>query len=376
MRIASPSPHAIPVSLGGRQLLDMVFKSRGISQAALSRTLGLAQPTVARLLQGYVAAGLLTLEARKVDRPGHPSATARIEPGFASSFGAAILGDVVSLTLVDCAGTVLGRRRAAMPSATRSAVVARLGGFRDALVAEAGIDPARILGLGVGVSAFFTGEGGQMVGPPTLEDWTLLEIAPFLEDALGLPTIVENDGATGAVAESLFGVGRTLRDFAYLHLTNGFGGGIVSDGRLFRGARGNAGEFGGIWTLAGLGYPSLDRLARLVEEAGGGVATLEAMLPAIGPDTPGVDRWLDEAVPAFAALASILGYAFDPQAVVIGGRLPAAIADALVARIVLPRAPNRHGLAPPPPIVIRTQVTGDAVALGAALMPIQRAFLN
>ncbi|KQM67993.1 transcriptional regulator [Sphingomonas sp. Leaf17] len=368
-------PLAVPVSAGGRQLLDTIFREGGISQAALTRRLGLAQPTVARLLQGYVGAGLVTLEARRVDRPGHPSATARIDPSFASSLGAAILNDVVSLTLLDCAGGVLGERRAAMPNATRDRVAATLCDFRDELVTESGVDPHRILGLGVGISAFFTGDGGKMVGPPALEDWTMIEIAPFLQDALGLPTIVENDGAAGAVGESLFGVGRTVRDFAYLHLTNGFGGGIVSDGRLFRGARGNAGEFGGIWTVGALGYPNLDRLLALVRDGGAGFADLEAMLPEIALTTPGVARWLDEAVPAFATLSAILGYAIDPQAVVIGGRLPAAVADALVARITLPRAPNRHGAAPPVPVVMRSQVAGDAVALGAAIMPIQRAFL-
>lgn len=369
------APLAVPVSAGGRQLLDTIFREGGISQAALTRRLGLAQPTVARLLQGYVGAGLVTLEARKVDRPGHPSATARIDPSFASSLGAAILNDVVSLTLIDCAGGVLGERRAAMPDATRDGVVATLRDFRDVLVRESGVDPQRILGLGVGISAFFTGDGGKMVGPPALEDWTMIEIAPFLEEALGLPTIVENDGAAGAVGESLFGVGRTVRDFAYLHLTNGFGGGIVSDGRLFRGACGNAGEFGGIWTVGGLGYPNLDRMLTLVREGGAAFADVETMLPAIDAATPGVTRWLDEAVPAFATLAAILGYAIDPQAVVIGGRLPVGIADALLARIAPPRAPNRHGAAPPAPLVMRSQVIGDAVALGAAIMPIQRAFL-
>ncbi len=369
-------PLAVAVSAGGRQLLDAIFREDGISQAALTRRLGLAQPTVARLLQGYVGAGLVTLEARKVDRPGHPSATARIDPVFASSLGAAILNDVVSLTLVDCAGGVLGEKRATMPSASRNAVAAVLRDFRDELIAETGIDARRILGLGVGISAFFTGEGGKMVGPPALEDWTMVEIAPFLEDMLSLPTIVENDGAAGAVGESLFGVGRSVRDFAYLHLTNGFGGGIVSDGRLFRGARGNAGEFGGIWTVGGLGYPNLDRLLVLVREGGSAFSDLEEMLPVIDPSTPGVAQWLEEAVPAFATLSAILGYAIDPHAIVVGGRLPATIADTLIARIALPRAPNRHGAAPPVPVILRSQVAGDAVALGAAIMPIQRAFLT
>ncbi len=80
-------------------------------------------------------------------------------------------------------------------------------------------------------------------------------------------------------------------------------------------------------------------------------------------------------MPAFASLCAILGYALDPAAIVLGGRLPHRIADVLVARIRLPRAANRHGLAPPTPTLRRALVGGDAVALGAALMPLERALL-
>lgn len=375
MRVPSFDRPDVPVSAGGRQLLDLVFKTGGISQAALTRRLGLAQPTVARLLQGFVAAGLVRLDARKVDRPGHPSATARIVPDFAFSLGAAVLGDAVSLSLLDCAGGLVASRRTALPEPSRAAVIAALTRFRNELFSQANVDPARVLGVGVGISAFFTGEGGQIAGPPTLDDWTGCEPVAVLEEALGLPVIVENDGAAGAIGECLFGIGRTIDDFAYLHLTTGFGGGIISDRRLYRGARGNAGEFGGIWTIGRMGYPSLQRLLDLVNEAGGAFTTVEEMLPAITAVTAGVDCWLDEAVPAFSTLCAVLSYTIDPTAIVIGGRLPASIADLLSDRITIPRAPNRRDLAPPVPRVVRSDIAGDAVALGAAVMPIQRAFL-
>lgn len=364
----------IPVSAGGRQLLSLVFKTGGISQASLTRRLNLAQPTVARLLHGFVDAGLMTLEARTVDRPGNPSVTARINPDYASALGISTFNDAASIVLVDCAGRLLAKRQAPL-CGSRVETVDMLLGLRDALLAESGTDPRRVLGVGVGISAFFTGEGSKMVAPPALEDWTLVELQPLLEDAFDLPVIVENDGAAGAIGESLFGVGRQLDSFAYLHLTNGFGGGIISDGRLFRGARGNAGEFGGVWTVGGMGYPSLDRLRMLVAEAGTPFPTVDAMVPALERSTPGVEAWLEEAVPAFATLGAVLAYAIDPQAIVIGGRLPPAIADELVARIMFPRAPNRHGLAPPAPSILRSEIEDDAVALGAAVMPIQRAFL-
>ncbi|WP_045757674.1 ROK family protein [Xanthomonas albilineans] len=363
------------VSAGGRQLLNRVFKTGVQTQAALSRDLDLSQPTVARLLQGFVQERMVLLSARVAGGPGNPSVDVRLAPDYAYAFGIGLMGDVVALALVDFAGGVRSQRRIALADMRRGSVLAHLLRFRAELLAETGVDPGRIVGAGMAISAFFTGQGQQMVGPPTLEDWTQVELVPILEEALGYAVIVENDGAAAAVAESLYGVGRDCRDFVYLHLTNGFGGGIIADGRLFRGHRGNAGEFGGIWTVGGMAYPNLDALLTLVRAAGQDYIGVEQMLGAIDAHTPGVDAWLDMAEAPFAQLCAYLAYTLDPQAIVIGGRLPAAIGTRLIERIRIPRAPNRHGLSPPLPQVCIARTVGDAVTLGAALMPLQRAFL-
>jgi predicted NBD/HSP70 family sugar kinase len=298
-----------------------------------------------------------------------------LQPDYAYAFGVGLMGDLVAMTLIDFAGQVRGSRRIAFAEMARAPVLAQLQRFRDELLAEQQIDPARVIGAGVALSAFFTGEGGQMAGPPALEDWTRVELAPILSEALDLPVLLENDGAAAAMAESQYGLGRKYRDFIYLHLTNGFGGGIISDGRLFRGHRGNAGEFGGIWTVSGLAYPSLDALLRHVRDAGGDFDSVEHMLGVIDADTPGVQAWLDMAQTPFEQLCGVLAYALDPQAIVIGGRLPLSIAEQLVERLRIPRAPNRHSLAPPLPTLHAGRAPGDVVTLGAALLPVQREFL-
>ncbi|WP_295860457.1 ROK family protein [uncultured Xanthomonas sp.] len=362
------------VSAGGRQLLDRVFKTGVQTQAALSRDLDLSQPTVARLLQGFVQDRMVQLSARAAEGRGNPSVDVRLAPDYAYAFGIGLMGDVVALALVDFAGSVRGQRRVGLADMRRAPVLAQLQRFRAELLAETGVDPARVVGMGMAISAFFTGQGRQMAGPPALEDWTQVDLVPILEEALGCAVTIENDGAAAAVAESLYGVGRDCRDFVYLHLTNGFGGGIIADGRLFRGHRGNAGEFGGIWTVGAMAYPNLDALLSLVRAAGQHYAGVEQMLGAIDAHTPGVDAWLDMAEAPFSQLCAYLAYALDPQAIVIGGRLPAAIGARLIERIRIPRAPNRHGLAPPLPQLCIARTVGDAVTLGAALMPLQRAF--
>uniref|UniRef100_UPI0035C7CCA2 hypothetical protein n=1 Tax=Qipengyuania sp. TaxID=2004515 RepID=UPI0035C7CCA2 len=49
----------------------------------------------------------------------------------------------------------------------------------------------------------------------------------------------------------------------------------------------------------------------LVNDAGGAFTTVEEMLPAIAAVTAGVDRWLDEAAPAFSTLFAMLRYVID-----------------------------------------------------------------
>ncbi|KAB7766326.1 ROK family protein [Xanthomonas maliensis] len=362
------------VSTGGRQLLDRVFKTGVQTQAALSRQLDLSQPTVARLLQGFVQERMVQLAPRAAEGRGNPSVDVRLAPDYAYALGIGLMGDVIAVALIDFAGGIRGLQRMGMTDLRRAPVLHQLLRMRQQVLEQSGVDATRVIGAGMAISAFFTGEGQQMVGPPVLEDWSQIELAPILEDALGCAVIIENDGSAAAVAESMYGVGRECRDFAYLHLTNGFGGGIIANGRLFRGYRGNAGEFGGIWTVGGMAYPNLDVLLAMEQVAGQSHASVEQMLGALHADSPGVEAWLGLAETPFSQLCAYLAYTLDPQAIVIGGRLPGWLGERLIARIRIPRAPNRHGLAPPLPHLCIARTRGDAVTLGAALLPLQRAF--
>ena len=69
-------------------------------------------------------------------------------------------------------------------------------------------------------------------------------IAKTLEKEFGLPFYIDNDGKACVLAERYFGEGKTCDDFLYMTVSNGIGGGLFLDGKLYRGAFGNAGEIG------------------------------------------------------------------------------------------------------------------------------------
>jgi glucokinase len=87
-------------------------------------------------------------------------------------------------------------------------------------------------------------EQGIILGPPNLPSWRHVPIVQVLEREFGLYARLENDANAGALAEWRFGAGRGRRSVVYMTMGTGIGGGLVLDGRLYRGANGNAGEVG------------------------------------------------------------------------------------------------------------------------------------
>jgi predicted NBD/HSP70 family sugar kinase len=146
------------------------------------------------------------------------------------------------------------------------------------------------------------------------------------ESAFQLPVVVENDGNCVALAEGWTGAAAGLKHYLALTLGTGIGGGIVIDGRLYRGANGAAGEWG---------YMLVD--GRVWEDHAsprGLAAAAEARRPGCGFDAEAVfaardagDAEMTAVVAAwFALLATGLAnllFAFNPSRVVIGGGITA-----------------------------------------------------
>lgn len=122
------------------------------------------------------------------------------------------------------------------------------------LAEEAGIDPAAIGATGVG-GAGVPGEAGTFDVAPNLRGIDETPFARDLSAELGHPVVLENDVNVAALGELAEGVGRTVDDFVVVSVGTGIGMGIVSGGRLLRGARGAAGEIG----FLPIGADPLDR---------------------------------------------------------------------------------------------------------------------
>ena len=77
-----------------------------------------------------------------------------------------------------------------------------------------------------------------------VEGWMQYPLVANLKLLTGAPVLMDNDANVGALGEAKFGAGRGADPLFYMTLSTGIGGGIVSQGEIYRGADSYAGEIG------------------------------------------------------------------------------------------------------------------------------------
>jgi predicted NBD/HSP70 family sugar kinase len=364
------------VSTNERDLLDLVRRSGTTTRAELGRATGLTAQSVMRLVDELVERGMLQFgEAMPQEGRGKPAMAVSLRANYACAAGVSITTDSVALVLMDFAGNVLGHHEEPMPSLSRAALVRRVRTLLERLLSKARVSERRLFGIGLGITGFFVGDGAKVNPPSPLDELALVELDTLFADALGHPVWLDNDGSVAAIGESLHGVGRQYRDFAYFYFGHGFGGGLVMDGRCIRGAHGNAGEFAGMLPRLGLERAALETLRTQLNEDGLRLPDIQSLIDQYDPQWPAIDHWIKRVSPGLSIIASSVVAIVDPQAIVFGGRIPQDLANRLMPHIVIDNV-SRRGHARPLPRLLFAQTPYDAVATGAASLPFKECFFR
>lgn len=365
-----------PNTQAERAVLGLVLRRGPLTQMQISREIDRSQQTVSRMLARLIKRGSLRQGERiSSGKRGQLSVNVEIVPDYAYAFGIAILWDALAVALMDFSGRVIDQRLTTMTLMTHAGVVRELRRMIDDLTADWAIDEKRIFGAGVGIPGTFTRDTGQVNTPLILEEWTNMNIEVVLADDLELPIWVENDGNSAAIGESLFGVGRWSGNFVYLYVATGLGGGVIHNGRVLRGAYGNAGEVAQLLPPHIYPHPNLELLRKLVCKHGLEIDTVSELVQKFDPAWPGVEEWIFRVRDSLSLIASASAALLDPDVIVIGGRIPRSLAELVIPHIEIYDQRRRSFERPLPKIVV-AEAEGDAAATGAAAQTFNRYFFG
>lgn len=149
-----------------------------------------------------------------------------------------ISGSRTFVGLVDPGGTVLDTREVANHARDARVYWPAVLDAAAALQAEAGA----LCGVGVAFGGPVDRDG-QVISMH-VAGWAGIDPAADLRGRLGLPVRIDNDANAGALGEYHFGTWGQVQTLIFMTCSTGIGAGVVSDGQVFRGTRGLAGEVG------------------------------------------------------------------------------------------------------------------------------------
>ncbi len=236
-------------------------------------------------------------------------------------------------------------RAPSIPTADYRRADALLGAILGAIQELRGRHP-NIAAVGAGVPGFVDVERGLVHELTNVPGWQEVALRELLARETGLPAFVENDANAMAYAEWRHGAGRGRRHVVCVTLGTGVGGGMILDGKLYRGAAFGAGEIGqmsvdprdhhvpGHYGNYGalekqVGNRELAARAAALYAQAGRLRTLDECSPALlataanGGDPIAVELWRQTGELIGYCLADIV-WLLNPDAIILGGGVAGA----------------------------------------------------
>ena len=375
-------------TLSGRQwnrlrVIEALYRQPA-SRTDLARRTGLSRPTVSSVVEELNQTGIVQEHAAPDSShqrsAGRPPQLLSLVRDAAFAIGLDFGHDHVRIAVCDLSGELVidDYSVAAVDHAPTASFDLAQELVRDALTTT-GIDPDRVLGIGMGLAAPVNRSTGSIESEGFLPGWRGLRPAEEMQARIGLPVELENDANLGALGEREFGCGRDAQNMIYIRLSTGIGAGLIIDGRPFRGTSGIAGEIGHfadandglicrcgnrgcLETTAG---PAA--LASVLEQSLNVPVSIQDLLNFVAAGDRGARRLVTDAgIAVGRALATAINL-INPELVVVGGHLAAAgdvLLDAIRSAI------DQHAIQPAVDAVrvIRGDLGDRAEVLGGAAL--------
>jgi predicted NBD/HSP70 family sugar kinase len=323
-------------------LLRHVRTGRARSRADLVALTGASRNTVSARVDELIAAKLLEEGGPGWSTGGRPPTLLN----FNSRAGCALAVDL-GVTSVDVAVTDLSAQILATVGHPidiadgPGPVLAEVDRLAQQVLAEAGLTPADVCVVGVGVPGPVEFSTGRPSHPPIMPGWHDYPI-PSAFVRYECPVFVDNDVNVMALGE--IGIGGSVQDVLVVKVGTGIGCGVIVDGRVYRGAQGSAGDIGHIYVAQPDGRTVVCRCGNencLEAIAGGGALLRDAMaagLPvstvrelvalAAQGDGPAIELVRNAGRTIGTVLAALVNF-FNPHRIVMTGGVARAGAPLL-----------------------------------------------
>lgn len=297
------------------------------SRAALARRSGLSPASLTRMIRAFVESGTVTeSEVTIAQRMGRPSQPMDVNVDLAHLVGIKLSADQFDLVTTDLRARVLTQQLVPIDDTAPDAVI---GAVAAQVAATTAADPA-IAAIGVSLAGPVSPRSMDVHTSPFL-GWTEVPVVAMLEEATGLPVVVENDVRALTAAEHWFGAAAGCADFVLVTIGAGVGCGVVVNDRLVDGVNGGSGQIGHLPITAGgplcerghrgcaRSYLASSSITRQVSTTLGRPVGYAEVLELAAAGEAVADRVVSEAAEALGTLIGMIASVTAPAKVILSG---------------------------------------------------------
>ena len=363
---------------------------RPLSRLDLTALTGLSAASVTNVIRQLLDEGIV-LETGLTDSDGgRPRAMLGMNPEYGYVIGVDVGETRTRVELFDLTMTELAKAEYPLNALEHNVdiLVRQILSGIGSVLSDSGIDPAKVLGVGIGVPGVIE-QGPEVLVHGQTYGWDSVPLGRLLRQGTDLPLYFDNGAKTMGQAELWFGAGRGTRNAVVVLVGSGVGASLISDGSTYRGATSSGAEFGHITVVTG-GRKCRCGSAGCLEAYAGAEAILERygrpmaardqeaalaeLLDAAGT-SPLAAAILDETSEYLGAGIGSLINLFNPERVIIGGWAGLLLSERFLPAIR--EFARQHSLRHPfaATSIELGQLGPWAVALGAATLPVE-SFLN
>lgn len=215
------------------------------SRAEMARQIGLTRSGIGVIVDHMIDEGILMEGEFITGKVGRTSVEIQLNPDIYCIAGVNIARDCCSIGMADFNGNIKQVAQIELVENCKNAEDI-LDKIYQTLFVILKNNPCKgtLLGIGITCPGPLDVKRGKILNPPNFLMWENIDIVNCFRDKFKCPVFLENNANALALAEKYFGIGGAYKNYIEIVVDTGIGGGIILDGKLYKGENGFGSDFG------------------------------------------------------------------------------------------------------------------------------------
>ena len=234
-------------SFGARSMiLDAILSRSATTRSDIAESTDLTGATVSTTVRELIDDGLVEEVGTEEATRGKPRRILRLVRNSRYAVGVHLDDGVTRFVLANLAGDVVASvTDVGLGPSCPEELIGRIATQAGQMIADSGVPRELVLGIGVCAPGPIAPGTAMIVTPAHLKQWSDFPLAESLQNATGMPVVVDNDATACALGE-YWTNSVDAQGLATLYMGTGLGGAAIIGGVPYRGTSGNSGEVGHI----------------------------------------------------------------------------------------------------------------------------------